>query len=155
MRGFYGLLTYICVYNLLQFCGHTWVLTNTIARFFTFGKDALADTFYSVGFVMSLCQLLSFLELYHIADGIEEARLLPRFIHVCTRDLIVILLEEMQSKPVVCLLFLLWNILDLLRYPHELLCVLEKPSTAMLWSRYTLWIPLYALSAATEGQSRR
>uniref|UniRef100_A0A8C6T371 very-long-chain (3R)-3-hydroxyacyl-CoA dehydratase n=1 Tax=Neogobius melanostomus TaxID=47308 RepID=A0A8C6T371_9GOBI len=98
-------LTYICVYNLLQFCGHTWVLTNTIARFFTFGKDALADTFYSVGFVMSLCQLLSFLELYHIADGIEEARLLPRFIHVCTRDLIVILLEEMQSKPVVLHLY--------------------------------------------------
>lgn len=45
--------------------------------------DALADTFYSIGFVMSLCQLLSFLELFHIADGIEKARLLPRFIQVC------------------------------------------------------------------------
>lgn len=33
---------------------------------------------------MSLCQLLSILELYHIADGIEKARLLPRFIQVCT-----------------------------------------------------------------------
>lgn len=44
---------------------------------------ALADTFYSIGFVMSLCQLLSFLELFHIADGIEKARLLPRFIQVC------------------------------------------------------------------------
>lgn len=45
--------------------------------------DALADTFYSIGFVMSLCQLLSFLELFHIVDGIEKARLLPRFIQVC------------------------------------------------------------------------
>lgn len=45
--------------------------------------DALADTFYSVGFVMSLCQLLSILELFHIADGIEKARLLPRFVQVC------------------------------------------------------------------------
>ena len=45
--------------------------------------DALADTFYSVGFVMSLCQLLSILELFHIADRIEKARLLPRFIQVC------------------------------------------------------------------------
>lgn len=44
--------------------------------------DALADTFYSVGFVMSLCQLLSILELFHIADGIEKARLLPRFVQV-------------------------------------------------------------------------
>lgn len=44
--------------------------------------DALADTFYSVGLVMTLCQLLSILELFHIADGIEKARLLPRFIQV-------------------------------------------------------------------------
>ncbi|XP_031155644.1 very-long-chain (3R)-3-hydroxyacyl-CoA dehydratase 4 isoform X2 [Sander lucioperca] len=125
-----------------------------MARFLTFGQDALADTFYSVGFVMSLCQLLSILELFHIADGIEKARLLPRFVQVMEKNLLltmVIMLEEIQSKPVVCAQFFLWNILDLLRYPHELLCVLDTPSTTMLWTRYTLWIPLYILSVATEG----
>uniref|UniRef100_A0A3Q3K607 Very-long-chain (3R)-3-hydroxyacyl-CoA dehydratase n=1 Tax=Monopterus albus TaxID=43700 RepID=A0A3Q3K607_MONAL len=109
---------YIFSYNLFQFCGHTWILANTIARFLTFGQDALADTFYSVGFVMSLCQLLSILELFHIADGIEKARLLPRFVQVMEKNLLlvmVILLEEFQSKPVVCIQFFLWNILDLLR----------------------------------------
>lgn len=147
-------LAYIFSYNLFQFCGHTWILANTIARFLTFGQDALADTFYSVGFVMSLCQLLSILELFHIADGIEKARLLPRFIQVLEKNLLlimVIVLEEIQSKPVVCAQFFLWNVLDLLRYPHELLCVMEKPSIAMLWTRYTLWIPVYILSVATEG----
>lgn len=115
--------------------------------------DALADTFYSVGFVMSLCQLLSILELFHIADGIEKARLLPRFIQVCIHSwlfneilplivfcfvflihtwldclsifqvmeknlllIMIIMLEEIQSKPVVCAQFFFWNILDLLRY---------------------------------------
>ncbi|XP_049423986.1 very-long-chain (3R)-3-hydroxyacyl-CoA dehydratase 4 isoform X2 [Epinephelus fuscoguttatus] len=147
-------LAYIFSYNLFQFCGHTWILANTLARFLTFGKDALADTFYSVGFVMSLCQLLSILELFHIADGIEKARLLPRFVQVMEKNILlimVIMLEEIQSKPVVCAQFFLWNILDLLRYPHELLCVMDKPSIAMLWIRYTLWIPLYILSVATEG----
>ncbi|XP_070785781.1 very-long-chain (3R)-3-hydroxyacyl-CoA dehydratase 4 isoform X2 [Enoplosus armatus] len=147
-------LVYIFSYNLFQFCGHTWILANTIARFLTFGKDALADTFYSVGFVMSLCQLLSILELFHIADGIEKARLLPRFVQVTEKNLLlimVIMLEEIQSKPVVCVQLFLWNILDLLRYPHELLCVMDTPSIAMLWTRYTLWIPLYILSVATEG----
>ncbi|XP_034712217.1 very-long-chain (3R)-3-hydroxyacyl-CoA dehydratase 4 [Etheostoma cragini] len=147
-------LAYIFSYNLFQFCGHTWILANTMARFLTFGQDALADTFYSVGFVMSLCQLLSILELFHIADGIEKARLLPRFVQVMEKNLLltmVIMLEEIQSKPVVCAQFFLWNILDLLRYPHELLCVMDTPSTAMLWTRYTLWIPLYILSVATEG----
>ncbi|XP_029381765.1 very-long-chain (3R)-3-hydroxyacyl-CoA dehydratase 4 isoform X2 [Echeneis naucrates] len=153
-RMFSFRLAYIFSYNLLQFCGHTWILANTIARYFTFGRDALADTFYSVGLVMSLCQLLSILELFHIADGIEKARLLPRFIQVMEKNLLlvlVILLEEIQGKPVVCVQFFLWNILDLLRYPHELLCLMDTPSTAMLWTRYTLWIPLYVLSVATEG----
>ncbi|XP_034092520.1 very-long-chain (3R)-3-hydroxyacyl-CoA dehydratase 4 [Gymnodraco acuticeps] len=147
-------LAYIFSYNLFQFCGHTWILANTIARYFTFGKDALADTFYSVGFVMSLCQLLSILELFHIADGIEKARLLPRFVQVMEKNILlimVILLEEIQSKPVVCAQLFLWNILDLLRYPHELLCVMDTPSIAMLWIRYTLWIPLYILTVAIEG----
>ncbi|XP_030579051.1 very-long-chain (3R)-3-hydroxyacyl-CoA dehydratase 4 isoform X2 [Archocentrus centrarchus] len=147
-------LVYVFSYNLLQFCGHTWILANTIARFLMFGQDALADTFYSVGFVMSLCQLLSILELFHIADGIEKARLLPRFIQVMEKNLLlimIIMLEELQSKPVVCAQFFFWNILDLLRYPHELLCIMEKPSTTMLWTRYSLWIPLYILSVIIEG----
>uniref|UniRef100_A0A1A7W775 Very-long-chain (3R)-3-hydroxyacyl-CoA dehydratase n=1 Tax=Iconisemion striatum TaxID=60296 RepID=A0A1A7W775_9TELE len=146
-------LSYIFLYNLFQFCGHTWILANTIARFLTFGQDALADTFYSVGFVMSLCQLLSILELFHIADGIEKARLLPRFIQVMEKNgllVVIILLEEIQSKPVVCVQFFLWNILDLLRYPHELLCVMDAPSISMLWIRYSLWIALYILSVANE-----
>ncbi|XP_038155294.1 very-long-chain (3R)-3-hydroxyacyl-CoA dehydratase 4 [Cyprinodon tularosa] len=103
---------------------------------------------------MSLCQLLSILEVFHIADGIEKARLLPRFIQVMEKNILlimVIMLEEIQSKPVVCAQFFLWNILDLLRYPHELLCVMERPSISMLWLRYSLWIPLYILSVANEG----
>ncbi|XP_028330270.1 very-long-chain (3R)-3-hydroxyacyl-CoA dehydratase 4 isoform X2 [Gouania willdenowi] len=147
-------IMYLFLYNLFQFCGHTWILANTIARFLMFGQDALADTFYSVGFVMSLCQLLSILELFHIADGIEKARLLPRFIQVVEKNLLlimVIMLEEIQTKPVVCVQFLMWNILDLLRYPHELLSVMDTPSVAMLWPRYTLWIPLYIVSVTTEG----
>lgn len=119
-----------------------------------FGQDALADTFYSVGFVMSLCQLLSVLELFHIADGIEKARLLPRFIQVMEKNLLlimIIMLEELQSKPVVCVQLFFWNVLDLLRYPHELLCIMEEPSIAMLWTRYTLWIPLYILTVIVEA----
>ncbi|XP_037537532.1 very-long-chain (3R)-3-hydroxyacyl-CoA dehydratase 4 [Nematolebias whitei] len=112
-------LVYIFSYNLLQFCGHTWILANTIARFLTFGQEAVADTFYSIGLVMSLCQLLSNLELFHITDGIEKVRLLPRFVQVMEKNILLILLimlEEFQSEPVVCVQFFLWNILDLLRY---------------------------------------
>ncbi|KAJ8397875.1 hypothetical protein AAFF_G00435640 [Aldrovandia affinis] len=148
-------LAYLFLYNLLQFCGHTWVFANMTARFFSFGGDALADTFYSVGVVMSLCQLMSVLELFHIADGIEKGELLPRFVQVMERNfvlfVVIISQEEIQSKSVVCIQFYLWNTLDLLRYPHGLLALISTPSFNMLWVRHTLWILVYPLSVLAEG----
>ncbi|KAI5609580.1 very-long-chain (3R)-3-hydroxyacyl-CoA dehydratase 4 [Silurus asotus] len=147
---------YLFSYYLLQFCGHTWIFSNMTARFFSFGFDALAGTFYFVGVMMSLCQLLSVLELFHIADGIEESRLLPRLVQVIERNFLLFLIisqEEFQSKTVVCVLFYLWNILHLIRYPYQLMCLISTPSFNMLWARYTISIPVYILSVITEGIS--
>ncbi|XP_060790207.1 very-long-chain (3R)-3-hydroxyacyl-CoA dehydratase 4 isoform X2 [Neoarius graeffei] len=144
---------YLFSYYLLQFCGHTWIFSNMTARFLSFGFDALADTFYFVGVMMSLCQLLSMLELFHIADGIEECRLLPRLVQVIERNFVLFLIisqEEFQSKTVVCVLFYLWNILHLLRYPCQLMCLISTPSFNMLWARYTIAVPVYILSVITE-----
>lgn len=38
----------------------------------------------------------------------------------------VIMVEEIQSKPVVCVLFFLWNILDLLRYAHYITSISSR-----------------------------
>ncbi|XP_048041673.1 very-long-chain (3R)-3-hydroxyacyl-CoA dehydratase 4 [Megalobrama amblycephala] len=149
-------LTYLFSYNLLQFCGHTWIFANMTARFLSFGEDAQAGTFYFVGVMMGVCQLLSLLELFHIADGFEECRLFPRFMQVMERNVLLFLLislEEFQSKPIVCVQFYLWNILGLLRYPHELFCLSGTPYFKMLWLHQTLSVPVYLLSAVTEGIS--
>ncbi|XP_077083946.1 very-long-chain (3R)-3-hydroxyacyl-CoA dehydratase 4 isoform X3 [Siphateles boraxobius] len=149
-------LTYLFSYNLLQFCGHTWIFANMTARFFSFGEDAQAGTFYFVGVVMGVCQLLSLLELFHIADGFEECRLFPRLMQVMERNVLLFLLislEEFQTKPIVCVQFYLWNILGLLRYPHELFCLTGTPYLKMLWVHQTLSVPVYLLSAVTEGIS--
>ncbi|XP_053484848.1 very-long-chain (3R)-3-hydroxyacyl-CoA dehydratase 4 isoform X3 [Ictalurus furcatus] len=124
------------------------------ARFLSFGLDALAGTFYFVGVMMSLCLLLSVLELFHIADGIEESQLLPRLVQVIERNFLLLLIisqEEFQSKTVVCVLFYLWNTLHLIRYPYQLMCLISTPSFNMLWVRYTIAIPVYILSVITEG----
>ncbi|XP_018615161.1 very-long-chain (3R)-3-hydroxyacyl-CoA dehydratase 4 isoform X2 [Scleropages formosus] len=148
-------LMYLFLYNLLQFCGHTWIFANMTARFLSFGGDALDDTFYSVGVVMSSCQLLSALELFHIADGLEKGPLLPRFVQVTERIFLLFVViigeEEIQTKPIVCALFYLWNVLGLLRYPHQLMCLFSTPSLNMLWVHHTLWIPVYPLSVLAEG----
>ncbi|KAG9274190.1 very-long-chain (3R)-3-hydroxyacyl-CoA dehydratase 4 [Astyanax mexicanus] len=149
-------LAYLFSYNLLQFCGHTWTFANMSARFLSFGGDALAGTFYFVGVMMCGCQLLSILELFHIADGLEESRLLPRFVQVMQRNFLLFLIisqEEFQSQTVVCVLFYLWNMLDLIRYPYKLLRLISTPTFNMLWVRHTFFIPVYILSVIAEGVS--
>lgn len=43
-------LTYLFSYNLLQFCGHTWIFANMTARFLSFGegKQQLWASIWSV-----------------------------------------------------------------------------------------------------------
>ncbi|KAL2078935.1 hypothetical protein ACEWY4_024679 [Coilia grayii] len=150
-------LAYLLLYNLLQFSGTTWIFANMTARFLFFGRGAQVGTFYSVGVIMSVCQLLSLLELFHIADGIEKGQLFPRFVQVMERNLLLFVVfvgqEEFQSQLIVCVQFYMWNILQLLRYPHNLLCLVGMPSSSTLWARYTLIIPVYVLSVLTEGIS--
>ncbi|TFK15537.1 interferon beta [Platysternon megacephalum] len=147
--------TYLFIYYLIQFCGHSWIFTNMIIRFLSFGKDSLADTFYSIGLVMRLCQSLSILELLHILVGIEENRFLPRFLQITERIIILFVVitsqEEVQGKYIVCVLFFLWNLLDVVRYTYCMLSVSGTYYGALTWLNYTLWIPVYPLSILAKA----
>uniref|UniRef100_A0A8C0HFQ4 Very-long-chain (3R)-3-hydroxyacyl-CoA dehydratase n=2 Tax=Chelonoidis abingdonii TaxID=106734 RepID=A0A8C0HFQ4_CHEAB len=147
--------TYLFIYYLIQFCGHSWIFTNMIIRFLSFGKDSLADTFYSIGLVMRLCQSLSILELLHILVGIDENRFLPRFLQITERIIILFVVitsqEEVQGKYIVCILFFLWNLLDVVRYTYCMLSVSGTYYGALTWLNYTLWIPVYPLSILAKA----
>ncbi|CAI9543076.1 unnamed protein product [Staurois parvus] len=145
---------YISFYYLLQFCGHSWIFTNMTARLLFFGKDSFADTFYTIGLVMQACQLLSVLELLHVLLGIEQQPFMPRFLQVTERLVILFVVissqEEMQSKCIVCILFFLWNLWDVVRYPYHLLSATGTEYRALSWLNHTLWIPVYPLSLLAE-----
>ncbi|XP_069486859.1 very-long-chain (3R)-3-hydroxyacyl-CoA dehydratase 4 isoform X2 [Ambystoma mexicanum] len=147
--------TYLSLYYLVQFCGHSWIFTNMIARFFSFGKDAFADTFYAMGYVMRICQLLSVLELLHILTGIEKGSFGPRFLRVTERLIILFVVitsqEEVQGKYVVCILFFLWNLWDVTRYTYDMLSSMEIEFPVLTWLSHTLWIPAYPLSVLCEA----
>lgn len=59
-----------------------WLCNYPLISLFTLSVDSLADTFYSIGLVMRLCQLLSILEILHILIGIDKSHLFPRFLQV-------------------------------------------------------------------------
>ncbi|KYO17584.1 very-long-chain (3R)-3-hydroxyacyl-CoA dehydratase 4 isoform A [Alligator mississippiensis] len=146
---------YLFIYYLIQFCGHSWIFTNMIIRFLSFGKDSLADTFYSIGLVMRLCQSLSALELLHILVGIEENHFFPRFLQIMERIVILFVVitsqEEVQGKYIVCALFFLWTILDVVRYTYSMLSITGIYYPPLTWLNYTLWIPLYPLSIVAKA----
>ncbi|KAK2524023.1 Hacd4 isoform B [Columba livia] len=148
--------TYLFVYDLMQFCGHSWIFTNMIIRFMSFGKDSLADTFYSIGLVMRLCQLLSILEILHILIGIDKGRLFPRFLQITERIIVLFVVinsqEEVQGKYIVCVLFFLWNLLDVVRYTYNMLARMEIHYPPLTWLNFSLCIPLYPLSVLAKGK---
>ncbi|XP_031465848.1 very-long-chain (3R)-3-hydroxyacyl-CoA dehydratase 4 [Phasianus colchicus] len=147
--------TYLFVYDLMQFCGHSWIFTNMIIRYMSFGKDSLADTFYSIGLVMRLCQLLSVLEILHILIGIDKSRLFPRFLQITERIIVLFVVinsqEEVQGKYIVCVLFFLWNLLDMVRYTYNMLARMEIQYLPLTWLNFSLCILLYPLSVLAKA----
>ncbi|XP_067839405.1 very-long-chain (3R)-3-hydroxyacyl-CoA dehydratase 4 [Heptranchias perlo] len=145
---------YLFTYNLIQFCGYSWIFSNITARFLTFGEDSLVDTYHATGAVMCFCQLLSILELMHILTGIEQSPFLPRFLQVTERNVILFVVitsqEEVQSKHIVWALFSLWSTLDVIKYPYHMLSVIRTDLHILSQIHHCLWVPLYPLIVLTE-----
>lgn len=146
---------YLFTYYLIQFCGHSWIFTNMTVRFFSFGKDSVVDTFYAIGLVMRFCQSISLLELLHIFVGIESNYFLPRFLQLTERIIILFVVitsqEEIQQKYVVCVLFIFWNLLDMVRYTYSMLAILGISYDVLTWLSQTLWLPIYPLCVLAEA----
>ncbi|XP_020829637.1 very-long-chain (3R)-3-hydroxyacyl-CoA dehydratase 4 isoform X2 [Phascolarctos cinereus] len=115
----------------------------------------MVDTFYAIGLVMRLCQSLSLLELVHIYVGIESDRLLPRFLQLTERIIILFVVitsqDEVQGKYVVCVLFFLWNLLDVVRYTYSMLSVVGIYYHILTWLSQTLWMFIYPLCVLAEA----
>lgn len=115
----------------------------------------MVDTFYAIGLVMQLCQSVSLLELLHIYAGIESNHLLPRFLQLTERVIVLFMVitsqEEVQEKYVVCVLFIFWNLLDMVRYTYSMLSVIGISYAVLTWFSQTLWMPIYPLCVLAEA----
>ncbi|XP_073907820.1 very-long-chain (3R)-3-hydroxyacyl-CoA dehydratase 4 isoform X4 [Castor canadensis] len=115
----------------------------------------MVDTFYAIGLVMRFCQSISVLELLHIYIGIESNHLFPRFLQLTERIIILFVVitsqEEVQEKYVVCVLFIFWNLLDMVRYTYSMLSVIGTSYAVLTWLSQTLWMPIYPLCVLAEA----
>lgn len=166
---------YLILYNLCMFVGHLYVLSVMAVRYFRDGPDSMPGTYDAVGSAYRFIQLISWLEVMHPIFGYTKGGVLPTFLQVAGRTMMIFCLIEaeprMQTKPVVFYLFLVYSTIELVRfvnifnwfvyllltkfiycrYPYYISQLYRRDIGFLTWLRYTIWIPLYPLGFLCEG----
>lgn len=146
---------YLAVYNLFQFVGYLYVLTVMCVRYAKLEDESLANTYEHVGPAMKFLQLLQYLEVMHPLFGYTKGGVLFPLLQVSGRAFVLFAMIEaeprMQTKPVVFYLFLVWSMVEIVRYPFYISQLYKKEIYILTWLRYTIWIPLYPLGVFCEA----
>eukprot|EP00731_Ephydatia_muelleri_P016728 Em0009g1152a len=146
---------YLVCYNVVQwvgFCVVVWLLGKCL---FDGYEDGIRMAYEWAGPTLSLCQTLAFLEVVHSAVGLVKGAIVPSLMQVSGRAIILFVVldtnKQLHDHPVVWVLFLVWSLIELVRYPYYALSVVNIQVNVLTWLRYTAWIPLYPLGLLTEG----
>lgn len=146
---------YLFMYNLWLFVGFLYVVVVLATRYLRDGQDSIAGSYQAVGWMMHLCFLTQFLEILHPILGFTKGSPFEPILQVCGRGIVFFCLieaeERMHTKPIVFYLFVVWSIIEIIRYPYYLLRVYDIELAVLTWLRYTMWVPLYPLGFVCEG----
>ncbi|XP_058791809.1 very-long-chain (3R)-3-hydroxyacyl-CoA dehydratase [Phymastichus coffea] len=146
---------YLIFYNLFQCIGFIYVVSVMAIRYYRDGPDSMKETYEAVGNPMKFIHLLQFLEVMHPLFGYTKGSCFIAFLQVGGRAFILFFMieaeERMQTKPVVFYLFLVWTIIEVVRYPYYITHLLDIEMPTLTWLRYTIWMPLYPLGFVFEG----
>eukprot|EP01132_Coremiostelium_polycephalum_P000625 gene625-775_t len=147
---------YLIFYNTCQALGWYYLIISMVFRFLTIGADSLYSTYYSLGSVVCTLQLFAFLEIVHVYLGIvKSGSILPTVAQVLGRNHVLLValynVPEVQYHWGVSLLFFVWGVSELIRYPYYLSALMDNnPPEFLTWLRYNAFIVLYPLGFASE-----
>lgn len=153
---------YMLFYNLVQFTGFLYIVLIMGIQYTKRGPEFIPETYQYVGNAMKFFQLLQFLEVMHPIFGYVRNSPVVPFMQTTGRGFVLFVMieaeERMQTKPVVFYLFLVWSLIEIVRYPYYFLNLLLNARDKLslyfrwiTWLRYTIWIPLYPLGVLCEG----
>ncbi|KAI5651536.1 protein tyrosine phosphatase-like protein, PTPLA domain-containing protein [Phthorimaea operculella] len=143
------------IYKLFQLIGYLYVLAVMGVRYAKLEYDSVADTYEHVGSAIKFLQLMQYLEVMHPLFGYTKGGALVPFLQVSGRAFVLFAMIEaeprMQTKPVVFYLFLVWSMIEVVRYPYYISQLYKKEIYILTWLRYSMWIPLYPLGILCES----
>lgn len=146
---------YLILYNLFQFVGFMYILIVMGIRWYRDGPASMPGTYEAVGNAYKFVQLIQYLEVMHPLFGYVKGGALFPFMQISGRAFVLFAMIDyeprMMTKPVVFYLFIIWGIIEIVRYPYYLTQLLKIELSFLTWLRYSLWIPLYPLGVLCEG----
>ncbi|OXU22737.1 hypothetical protein TSAR_012345 [Trichomalopsis sarcophagae] len=117
--------------------------------------NSIRHTYEVVGNPMKFIQILQILEIMHLVFDYTRGNPLITTLQVGGRAFILFFMIEaeprMQTKPVVFYIFIVWSVVEVIRYPYYMTNLLNVKISALTWLRYTIWMPLYPLGFVFEG----
>ncbi|XP_053612030.1 very-long-chain (3R)-3-hydroxyacyl-CoA dehydratase isoform X2 [Plodia interpunctella] len=146
---------YLIFYNLFQAIGFTYALAVMAVRYYKLGYDSVKDTFEHVGPAMKFLHLMQILEILHPIFGYTKGGPFAPFAQLVGRIFVTFVMlgcePRMQTKPVVCYLFVVWSIIEIVRHAFYFTQLRNKEYPILTWLRYTAWIPLYPMGISGEA----
>ncbi|XP_078375292.1 very-long-chain (3R)-3-hydroxyacyl-CoA dehydratase-like [Oculina patagonica] len=146
---------YLVVYNLMQGALFLYITSVLLSKVIFQGTGAFPEAYDTVSDVLASCQLASFLEVINPVIGIVRTGAVAPFMQVFGRNLLLFLVvvanKELHKEAAVFGLFLVWSLIEVVRYPFYASQVVGYRIEPLIWLRYTMWIPLYPLGILFEG----
>lgn len=144
------------VYNLYQFIAYLYITLVLLIILSRDGFGGVSKVAYkTVGPVMRCSQAMQYLEFLHALVGYTKGSPIFPFLQVSGRNFILFAIIDAESRihemPVVFVLFMIWSLVEVIRYPYYLISILKKDIPLLTWLRYTIWMVLYPLGFLCEG----
>ena len=155
---------YLLLYNLIQSLGWTAVLASALRAVLlpassNFGRttnwqERLTTVYDHSSMFVKPFQILSLMETLHAVFGFVRSPVLPSVLQWMGRTHVLMCVTDsvmpLQKTTAAGVLILCWAITECVRYPCYALGILNATPKWLLYLRYTLFIPLYPLGAASE-----
>lgn len=146
---------YLIVYNAMQGGLYLYITVVLLFRLSLHGTEAFSEGYDAASDILASCQLAAFLEVINPLMGVVKTGVMAPFIQVFGRNMVLFLIvvahKELHKQAAVFGLFLVWSLIEVVRYPFYISQVVNKRIEPLIWLRYTMWIPLYPLGIFFEG----
>lgn len=137
---------YLVLYNMFQFCGFMYILIVMGIRYYRDGVASMPGTYEAVGNAFKFIQLIQYLEVMHPIFGYTKGGAMVPFMQVTGRAFVLFAMIDheprMMTKPVVFYLFIIWSVIEIVRYPYYLTQLLKVELGILTWLRYFRWSPV-------------